>query len=95
MGWEKILANRPAAIIMDLFMPDLDGFSILEKMRENARLRDIPVVVVSGGDLTPEQNRQLTEFGQRLLRKGSLNEKDLISTIEHALKRVEKKQGAA
>ncbi len=94
-GWETITTHPPQAVVLDLFMPDLDGFSILEKMRENAKLRDIPVVVVSGGDLTAEQNRQLTEFGQRLLRKGSLNEKDLINTIEHALKRVEKKPGAA
>lgn len=90
-GWEAITSRMPNAVVLDLFMPDLDGFSILEKMRENARLRDVPVVVVSGGDLTPDQNKQLTEFGQRLLSKGSLNEKDLISTIEHALKRVEKK----
>ena len=81
--------HPPDAVILDLFMPDLDGFTMLEQMRENARLRDMPVIVVSGGDLTPEQRKQLTEFGQRLISKGALNEKDLLSTVERALKRVE------
>ncbi len=88
-GWEIIASQPPHAVILDLFMPDMDGFTILEKMRDIPRLRDVPVVVVSGGDLTPEQQRQLDEFGQRLLRKGSLEERELLSMIERALKRVQ------
>ncbi len=88
-GWKIISSHPPDAIILDLFMPEMDGFTILEKMRENAKLRDIPVVVVSGGDLLPEQRRQLTEFGRRLVSKGSINEKDLLSILERALQRVE------
>ena len=75
-------------MILDLFMPEMDGFSILERMRENARLRDVPVVIVSGGDLTPEQHQQLTDFGQRLIQKSNLAEKDLLTVVERALKRV-------
>jgi len=88
-GWDSILAQPPHAVILDLFMPEMDGFTILEKMREDPKLRDIPVVVVSGVDLSAEQQQQLKEFGQRLLSKGALNESDLLNTIERALKRVE------
>ncbi len=88
-GWETLCNHPPQAVILDLYMPEMDGFTILEKMRENAKLRDMPVVVVSGGELTSEQQKQLTEFGQRLIRKGALNERDLLETLEHALKRVE------
>ena len=91
-GWDSILSQPPHAVILDLFMPEMDGFTILEKMRENSRLRDIPVVVVSGVDLSAEQQQQLKEFGQRLLNKGALNENDLLDTIERALKRVEGKR---
>lgn len=91
-GWDTITARTPHAVILDLFMPDMDGFTILERMRENVKLRDIPVVVVSGGDLTLDQQRQLTEFGQRLVSKSSLNETDLLNTIERALQRVEVKK---
>jgi PAS domain S-box-containing protein len=87
-GWEAINAKPPHAIILDLFMPELDGFSILEKLHETPTLSGIPVLVVSGGDLTNEQQQQLDAFGQRLITKGSLNEIQLIETIEHALKQL-------
>jgi CheY-like chemotaxis protein len=87
-GWEAINTKAPHAIILDLFMPEMDGFSILEKLHETPTLRDIPVLVVSGGGLTNEQKQQLEAFGQRLITKGSLNEVQLIETIEHSLKQL-------
>ena len=87
-GWEEINRKTPHAIILDLFMPDMDGFTILEKLRESSILQDIPVLVVSGGGLTNEQHQQLNDFGQRLITKGSLNEDQLIESIENALKRL-------
>lgn len=85
-GWEIINTNPPHAIVLDLFMPDMDGFNILEKLRESPTLCNIPVLVVSGGGLTNEQKQQLSAFGQRLITKGSLNEGQLIASIENALK---------
>ncbi|MGZ9223483.1 MAG: response regulator, partial [Anaerolineales bacterium] len=87
-GWEAIRAKAPHAIILDLFMPEMDGFSILERLHETPALRNIPVLVVSGGGLTNEQQQQLNAFGQRLISKGSLTEVQLIETIENALKRL-------
>jgi hypothetical protein len=46
------------------------------------------VIVISGVDLTPEQHKQLADFGQRLLSKGSFSEKELFATIQRALERV-------
>ena len=89
-GWEAIQSRTPHAVILDLFMPDMDGFALLEKMRSSDKLRDIPVIVVSGGDLTTEQQIQLQDFGQRMIQKSALTEKQLISTLERALKRVRK-----
>jgi len=87
-GWEAINKKTPHAIILDLFMPEMDGFSILEKLRESSLLREIPVLVVSGGGLTNEQQQQLSDYGQRLITKGSLNERQLIESVENALKRL-------
>ncbi len=87
-GWEAINEKAPHAIILDIFMPDMDGFTILESLRDHPMLRDIPVLVVSGGGLTNEQQKQLSDFGQRLIDKGSLNDGQLISSIEEALKRI-------
>ena len=87
-GWDAINTKVPHAIILDIFMPEMDGFTILEKLRENPSLRDIPVLVVSGGGLTNEQQQQLSSFGQRLIIKASLNEGELIQSIENALNRI-------
>jgi PAS domain S-box-containing protein len=91
-GWEAITSQSPHAVILDLFMPDVDGFTILERLRASPKLRDLPIIVVSGGDLSPEQKNLLSEFGQRLLTKGSLDERELIRSIERSLKRAESKR---
>jgi CheY-like chemotaxis protein len=88
-GWQKLTEQPPDAVILDLFMPDLDGFAILERMRTTPTLRDLPVVVVSGMDLTVEQKKQLENLGKQMLQKGMLTESELFATLEKALKRLE------
>ncbi|HSQ40430.1 MAG TPA: response regulator, partial [Anaerolineales bacterium] len=89
-GWESIQARTPHAVILDLFMPELDGFTILERMRSAEKLRDIPVIVVSGGGLTSEQEQQLQDFGQRMIQKSALTGKQLVEMLEHTLQQVKK-----
>ncbi len=84
-GWEMIQQNRPDAVIMDLFMPEMDGFTLLSKLRSDPNLRTLPVLVISGVDLTAEQHAQLAEFGQQLLTKGYLRESELLDHLESAL----------
>jgi CheY-like chemotaxis protein len=87
-GWNLMKSRTPHVIILDLFMPDMDGFSILEKLHGDPVLSDIPVLVVSGGSLTDDQLKQLNDFGQQVLSKGTLKESEFILSIEEALSRV-------
>jgi signal transduction histidine kinase/CheY-like chemotaxis protein len=87
-GWKAIKQHAPDAVIINLFMPDMDGFTLLEKLRDHAGLRHVPVVVISDRELSAEQQQQLTDFGHRLIRKSSLHEKDLLETMQRALQRV-------
>jgi PAS domain S-box-containing protein len=92
-GWALISSGKPPhAVILDLYMPDMNGFKILENMRNDEKLRDIPVIVISGMDLSPEQKEQLNEFGQRLFSKGSFTEKELITSLQRSLERVQVKK---
>ncbi len=94
MGWEIISSgNPPHAVILDLFMPEMDGFKILENIQASEKLRDIPVIVISGLDISADQKNQLKEYGQRLLAKGSFNEKELLTSIQRSLERAPKKVG--
>jgi CheY-like chemotaxis protein len=93
IGWDTISSgNPPHAVILDLFMPEIDGFKILENMQASPKLREIPVIVISGMDLTAEQKKQLNDFGQRLLSKGSFNEKELLTSIQRSLDRAHSKK---
>jgi PAS domain S-box-containing protein len=87
-GWQVLSTKPPHAVILDLFMPDMNGFTILEKLRTSPALNDIPVIVVSGADLKPEQQKQLSDFGQKLIRKGAFTEKELLGVLDRALKRL-------
>jgi CheY-like chemotaxis protein len=81
--------SPPHAIILDLFMPEMNGFQILEKLQADKKLRDIPTIVISGMDLTEEQKKQLTDFGQGVLTKGAFSEKELLTSIQRSLERIQ------
>jgi CheY-like chemotaxis protein len=87
-GWEEIREKCPDIIILDLFMPDMNGFALLDKLRTDPKLSEIPVIVLSGADLTPDQYKQLTEFSKNLLTKSLLRENELLNTIESNLIRL-------
>jgi CheY-like chemotaxis protein len=87
-GWEAITTIHPDAIILDLFMPDLNGFSILENLRKEPDLRNIPVIILTGADLTPEQHQQLSDYGMHFLTKGLLRENELLNTLSTELKKI-------
>ena len=79
-GWRNCKSTNPDAIILDLFMPDMNGFALLGKhARKTHALNEIPVIILTGADLTPEQHQQLSEFGKQLLTKGFLREKELLN----------------
>jgi CheY-like chemotaxis protein len=89
VGWDIISSGKPPhVVVLDLFMPEMDGFKILENMQASEKLRDIPVIVLSGMDLTKEQRDQLSEFGQRLLSKAAFSEKEFLTSIQRSLERV-------
>lgn len=79
---------RPDAIILDLFMPGMDGFALLEKLRTDPEFAHLPVLVLTGADLTPEQHQTLTRFGQQLLSKGYVRDTDILNALELNLKSI-------
>ena len=52
-GLELAKQKRPDAIMLDLVMPGMDGWQVLEKLKEDPELKDIPVIVFTAGD--PEE----------------------------------------
>ena len=87
-GWEMIQTKKLDAVLLDLYMPDLDGFSILAKIRDTQALAHLPVIVLSGADVTVDQQKQLVEAGHLLLEKGSLREQNLLDKLDTALRSI-------
>jgi CheY-like chemotaxis protein len=86
-GLVAIRTRPPHAIILDLFMPGLDGFTLLETVRADPALREIPVIIFTAGELNDEQSQRLADFSSDMIRKGTLKEAELLTSIEHALER--------
>jgi signal transduction histidine kinase/DNA-binding response OmpR family regulator len=64
-----LAARRPDAIILDLMMPEMDGFQFLDALRQRPEWHDIPIVVVTARDLTAEDRGRLNGAVERVIQK--------------------------
>ncbi|WP_404810487.1 response regulator [Methylobacterium flocculans] len=80
-GLEATAAKKPCLILLDLMMPEMDGFGFLRALRERAEWRDIPVVVLTAKDITAEDRRRLAGRADRVLQKGGLSLTDLAESL--------------
>jgi CheY-like chemotaxis protein len=88
-GWKRMAMSPPQALphalIIDLFMPEMDGFEIVDAMQETEKLKNIPVILITGGDISTTQQEKLDSLNHHLLQKGALNPDELLSTLERSL----------
>lgn len=85
-GLKAIYEHAPDLIILDLMLPDVDGFEVLELLQNDPRLRDIPVVVFSAKDLTTDERARLQKQIHSVLAKSSFDRKQFLSIIEEELR---------
>jgi signal transduction histidine kinase/DNA-binding response OmpR family regulator len=77
-------------VLLDLMMPGMDGFAVLEAMREREALRDIPVIVVTGQVLTEAEMARLNQGVVRVLSKGVFDLNETLAQVDAALQRQNK-----
>ncbi|WP_279480476.1 response regulator [Aureimonas sp. SK2] len=77
----RMEVERPGLILLDLVMPEMDGFAFLKAMRERGEWREIPVVVLTSKDLTAEEMRFLQGQAEDIFTKGDVDLRDLASQI--------------
>ncbi len=83
-GWEGLSLARqklPDLIVTDLMMPGIDGFGLVEELKLDPRTRDIPVVVVSAKDITPDERKRLNGHIQAVYQKGSLPARKFVDQV--------------
>lgn len=84
-GLRLIQQVRPNLVILDLMMPGLDGFGIVEAMKATPALHEIPIIVVTAKELSAIERQRLDGKIKALLQKGSFLDSDLLSDIKQAL----------
>jgi YesN/AraC family two-component response regulator len=84
----EILAHEMIdLVLLDLQMSEMDGFGVLEKMRANALLQKIPVIVITGQTLTETEMARLNRGVTVILEKGLFSLDETVNHISAALER--------
>jgi GAF domain-containing protein/CheY-like chemotaxis protein/HAMP domain-containing protein len=71
----------PGAILLDLMMPEVDGFDFLRRFRKHETWRMIPIVVVTAKDLSPEDHQRLNGYVAKILQKGAYTRDTFLAEV--------------
>jgi hypothetical protein len=78
---DRVAEERPALILLDLMMPEMDGFAFMDELRRREGWGTIPVVVVTAKDLTAEDRLRLNGYVHRILQKGAYDREELLDEV--------------
>jgi CheY-like chemotaxis protein len=90
-----LAAARPDVLVLDLIMPEMDGFELLAEMRGRAEYRDIPALVLTAMTLTEADRRRLNGEVERVVQKRGQSREELLREIGAALAACVRRTGAA
>jgi signal transduction histidine kinase/CheY-like chemotaxis protein len=77
--------ERPCLILLDLMMPEMDGFEFASRVRQRAEWRSIPIVVLTARDLSAEDRRRLGGFVEKIVLKEGDSHEALLHQIRDLL----------
>ncbi|MBK7317147.1 GAF domain-containing protein [Candidatus Villigracilis affinis] len=81
-GLEAISQIRPDVLLLDIMMPRLDGFGVIERLRANPATQDIPIIVISAKELTDDESTRLKESVAFVMRKQGFDGEKLVEEIK-------------
>jgi len=82
---ESMERERPWLIVLDLMMPEMDGFEFVARVRKKLEWRSIPIVVLTAYDLTTKERRRLNGYVETILRKGGDSREALLHQLRDFL----------
>jgi CheY-like chemotaxis protein len=87
LALEQVRKNRPDVIVLDLMMPEMDGFEFLRELRHQEEYRNLPVVVVTAKTITAEERERLNGQVTQVLQKGTYSRDQLLREVGNTLTR--------
>ena len=85
VGLEKLDEAAPALILLDLMMPEMDGFEFMDALRTRGDAKRIPVIVITAKDLTEEDHRRLNGGVERIIQKGATSQSEVLDLVRAIL----------
>ena len=85
VGLDRLDTALPDVILLDLMMPEMDGFEFIKRVRANPNWRNIPVIVVTAKTLDAKDRQSLSGSVERLLHKGEQSLDELLATLNEML----------
>jgi signal transduction histidine kinase/CheY-like chemotaxis protein/uncharacterized protein YaaR (DUF327 family)/HAMP domain-containing protein len=73
---------NPSLLFLDLIMPGIDGFAVVQRLRSQERWHNLPIVVLSGAEITNEQRQNLNKLTEEFIDKGHFSKELITSTIK-------------
>jgi PAS domain S-box-containing protein len=93
---DRVAESAPDLIVLDLMMPQLDGFELADELHRHPHWRSIPILVVTAKDLSPDERRRLSGHILGILQKGPYTRDELLAEIRREVStRVARRTGAA
>jgi signal transduction histidine kinase/CheY-like chemotaxis protein len=86
LGLQRVAEHAPTVIILDLLMPELDGFTLLTTLRATRAWQSIPVVVVTAKDVSEEDRQRLNGHVNKILRKGAYQRNELLRVVREQVR---------
>ncbi len=81
----RLAEDQPDVILLDLMMPEMDGFEFLAEVRRHPSWREIPILVLTAKDLTDEDRRRLNGEVERIIQKGAYDRDELLREVGRVL----------
>ncbi|AFZ19862.1 response regulator [Allocoleopsis franciscana] len=78
---EQMANQQPELILLDLMMPQMDGFTFVNVLQQNEAWRSIPVVILTAKEITAEDRQQLNGYVENILEKEAYTREELLSQV--------------
>ena len=82
---ESVKRSEPDLIILDLMMPNVDGFEVIEYLKGGEETKEIPIIVLTGRELTKKQTQNLHGKVERIMKKGILSMEEILEVVKSTL----------
>ena len=85
IGLQRVSQNPPDLILLDLMMPEMDGFEFIEHLRQNPDWKSIPTVVLTAKELTAQDRQRLSGSVESIIQKGSYTGEELLKEVRNLI----------